>query len=153
MIALVVGSVTAFAACFSLIFVGIQARELTRQTKHSNAINTASTIHDVLDRLHQANLMIFDRPELIPYFYHNVSCPRRGKNRVRAQMVLEVLADSLDYGLAIASVMPEAIEYIDYDDYVSFLLQHSPLLRETLENHPDWWKRLRRKYLKECRSE
>ncbi|MFC4016437.1 hypothetical protein ACFOW4_00520 [Micromonospora sp. GCM10011542] len=127
----------------SLAFVAFQTRQLTRQTQTSNGIAALGAMYNGLERLHQIQAILIERPNLRPYFYSNkVPLDLDPEEGTRLLLLAELLGDVLDYGLMVVDLMPPVKEYEGWHDFATFLHEHSPVLRQIAYEHPEWWVRL-----------
>jgi hypothetical protein len=89
--------------------------------------------------------LFLEYPELRKYFYGSAELTDELRAydspiSVRLATVAELLADALENALdAVRTFEAASMNTEDMLDYATFLLQHSPALRETLCEHPRWW--------------
>jgi hypothetical protein len=106
MILEIITAISGISVVLSLIFATGQTRELTKQTKLNNHIETLGSMHDSLEMLHEIQAILIDKPELRPYFYKSKPCPSKGQRRKVVINIAEMLADTIDYGLMVVQLMP-----------------------------------------------
>ncbi|WP_433610353.1 hypothetical protein ACQP2P_41010 [Dactylosporangium sp. CA-139114] len=129
----------------SLVFAAYQARILAHQTKISNGIASLGAMYNGLERLHSIQALLIEDPALRPYFYSNkVAPPAETAEGSRIAVVAEVLADAVDYGLMVVDLMPPVKDYEGWRNFANFLHGNSPVLRQLVSDHPEWWIRLDR---------
>jgi hypothetical protein len=134
-----------------------QTRAVAQQAKASNAISRAAVISNSSANLRQVSMLFFEQPELWPYFYESKNPPPCGDIRTQLIVLAEMLGDIFEDGLVVHRLVPTIRSYTDvahrlvptirsYDDWVEYcspVLTTSPVLKEIMEHHPDWWPRLR----------
>jgi hypothetical protein len=120
-----------------------QTRAVAQQAKISNAISRASVISNSSNNLRQIFLLFIEHPELRLYFYESKTPPSRGDKRTRLIVVAEMLGDIFEDGLVAHRLVPTIRSYDDWVKYCSTVLAASPIFKEIMELHPDWWPRLR----------
>ena len=123
----------------SLLFLARQTSELAKQTRLSNQIGTLTSTHDASDLVHDVQAIFTDKPELRSYFYDGKQCPRRGKRRAIVLNLAEMMTDAIDYGLMVASLIPDTKEYDGFRDYALFMMQSSPAVNDLVYDHPEWY--------------
>jgi hypothetical protein len=108
------------------------------------AIAGASGVQQALQMLHGVLRMLFEQPELRPYFYEGKECPGVALERWRVLTVAEMLGDALEVGLHTSNSIESTNAFSDWMDYSDFLLRNSPALRDTVAAHPGWYSELER---------
>jgi hypothetical protein len=140
----VIAGASGVSVVLSLIFLGAQARELARQTRLNNRIAAAAGMHDSTQLLHDVCRIFVQRPDLRAYFYEGKECPRSGKRRAEVLSIVEMLADAIDYGLMVVELSPDTASYEDWHAYALSMAKVSPVLRDWLGRHNEWYKTYKR---------
>jgi hypothetical protein len=135
----IITAVSGISVVLSLLFAGMQTRELAKQTKLNNHIGSLASMHDSLEMLREIQIIFTEKPELRPYFYAGKSCPGRGRRREVVINIAEMFADAIDYGLMVVKLMPGTQEYEGWYHYARFMAQNSPTLNEHLRENPEWY--------------
>jgi hypothetical protein len=134
-----IGILSAISIVLSLLFVARQTHELTRQTRINNSIGTATAVHDLIEISHNWHGNIIERPDLRPYFFADKVCSRNNPDYPTVATLAELLADLLDYDLLTANLMPGVELTAVWHHWPRHMLGHSPILREVVEAHGEWW--------------
>lgn len=135
----IVGAITAASVVVSLLFVGWQTRELSKQTKINNAISITSTYAGCAQLMTGVHAPMLTNPALRPYFYDGKPCESDDENRQLILTMAELFADAAEFGLMAAKQAQGVAPLSHYQDY---LLQNSPCLRNVVTAHPNWWPEL-----------
>jgi hypothetical protein len=143
MISDVTNVVGACGVVVSLLLLAWQTRQLAFQTGVNNAIAGLSASYNGIERLHDAWQAVLDDPALRPYFYEGKPCTPQDPNRAKALIVAEMVADTVEYGLMMATLLPQTGKYGGWHSYVPFACKQ-PVLKEVIESHPEWWPTLAR---------
>jgi len=123
----------------SVFFAGWQSREVAKQTKIQNSLAGANSLRQVIDGLHSVLGRIADRPELRPFFYDGQPCPPDEPLRSTVLTIAEMMADQAEVGLLTHQRVATTNSLEDWNDYVDFLVEHSPAIADHLAAHPQWW--------------
>jgi hypothetical protein len=127
----------------STLLLALQTREVAKQTRISNSIAGASTIREAMTTLRDSHHQIlFDHPELRPYFYGGRPFPTNADDAPRLIAAADMLADCLEVALHATRYIPATESYEDWIDYSRYLLEHSPVLADLVHQHPVWWPHL-----------
>jgi hypothetical protein len=121
-----------------------QTRAVAQQAEINNRLSKASVISNSSNNLRQIFLLFIEDPELRPYFYESKNPPSRGDKRTRLIVVSEMLGDMFEDGLVAHHLVPTMRSSDAWVKYCSTVLAASPILKEIMELHPDWWPGLRR---------
>jgi hypothetical protein len=89
-------------------------------------------------------LLFVEHPELRPYFHESENPPSHGDERTRLIIVGEMLGDKFEDGLAAHQLVPTRRSSDAWAKYCSAVLSASPVLKEIMALHPDWWPELRK---------
>ena len=133
------GALSVASIVLSLLFVARQTRDLARQTKINNSIASVGLVHDILELSHTWHSGLIEKPHLRPYFFGSRACGSSNPDRVVTETMAEMLADLLDYNLTVTKLMPEAGFSADWHRWPRHMLLRSPILREVVQGHRDWW--------------
>jgi hypothetical protein len=139
MIIQIITAISGASVVLSLLFLARQTNELARQTRLSNQIGTLTGTHDALELLHDIQGIFTDKPELRSYFYDGRKCPRRGRQRAVILNLAEMMADAIDYGLMVVSLIPDTKEYDGFRSFAVFMMQSSPAVHDLVNDHPEWY--------------
>ncbi|GGK90397.1 hypothetical protein Ppa06_58020 [Planomonospora parontospora subsp. parontospora] len=135
---LVVQALGAVGVIASFLFLARQTRELATQTKISNEASLAELAVSGIERLHQVEQLIVERPWLHAYFYENKACPRSRRRRGEVLTIARMLADTLDYGLMTAQKLRGRDAWYSWSSF-STHMENSPVLRQLVRENPSWW--------------
>lgn len=146
--AIVGGLVSAVALVASLLFLARQAHEAARQTRLANQIAVSQALASFYGENNKVLAYFLEYPELRRYFYDGAELDGDAlaigsPTRVRVLTLAEIFADLLENFLdATRTVEPAAGYRDDLMEYATFLLDKSPILRQTLSEHPTWFPNL-----------
>jgi hypothetical protein len=123
----------------SLVFAGIQTRELARQRRLSNGVARTTAVLEINALTRAWYDPLLERPELRPYFYDRQECPPDNPHRARVVVISELLADVIECNLRMVETMPGDKYYESWHHWPGEMLTMSPILRETVGTYPRWW--------------
>lgn len=123
----------------SLVFAGLQSREVARQTRIQNALAGASGLQVTIDALRAVMQNFVDYPELRAYFFDGTALPAADPVRAQVLTIADMLADVLESGLHATSVLPSNNSHEDWRQYGLHFMTQSPALSHIVTKHPDWW--------------
>jgi hypothetical protein len=125
----------------SLVFAGMQTRELTKQTRLNTNISVTSFNFAFAEHLNSVDRLILANPELEPYVFGGRECLVDDPARPRVEALARMMADSLEHGLEISdSVFGERTDGVWKRSSFSFHMHDQfPYLRRLVTDHPDWW--------------
>lgn len=83
----------------TLLLMARQTRRLSDQTMTANAIAHLDAHYSTLERLHDLNKILLERPELQPYFLLAAECNPGDPDYDNARLLAEMFADVFDLGL------------------------------------------------------
>jgi hypothetical protein len=151
--------VLAVAAIVTVVFVGIQTRNLAKQVHTSNDalavgaaqariannVSAVQAMEALSSSLQRVNLLFVEKPELRPYFYDKGEIPRDTELRNQVSALAEVMADYLETSLYTEDYLPDFYKENGKDlrNWIRFLREKSPVLIDVIETYPSWWPRLR----------
>ena len=142
---LIAGLASAAALVASLLFLARQARESARQTRLANQTAGTQAMAASFETVDRIVEYFMEYPDLRPYFYDGAELEGEAlavESPVRARVLTlaELFADALQNSLyTIASIEAVASYRDDMMDYAVVSLQRSPVLRQTVSEHPIWW--------------
>ncbi|MEV8313884.1 hypothetical protein AB0Q95_06895 [Streptomyces sp. NPDC059900] len=128
----------------SLVFVAVQTRAVSEQVRVSNNLNGTNGLDMCLSAVREIYFKMLDYPGMRKHFYEGVPCPTDEVERERVQLLAEALADVLETGLMATRRIPETESFEDWREYSRFIRDHSPVIRDMMAEHPQWWPELRR---------
>jgi predicted cobalt transporter CbtA len=123
----------------SLLFSGMQSREVARQTRIQNAIAGAAGKQATDDALRAVLENFVERPDLRAYFYDGKQPPTDGPDRIRVQTIAEMLTDVVESALLGTSLVESTASHQPWSSYAEFLLRESPAIAHTVCVHGDWF--------------
>ena len=137
-VALIGGLASAAALVASLLFLARQTR-LANQMAGTQAMATS---FETVDRIVEYFL---EYPELRPYFYDGAELEGgalavESPIRARVLILAELFADTVQSALYTIDSIEAVESYRDNMlDYAVVFLRRSPVLRQTVLEHPNWW--------------
>lgn len=135
----------------------IALRELTeirRQRRHASDLAELQILSDASEWLHRLLVVFLERPHLRPYFYDGQSPPADVREAAQIDTLSELFADCVDTALLAGSTVHSfARMHEDWLAYSRFLYASAPSLRTLIEEHGDWWPRLRDHFAMLARDE
>jgi hypothetical protein len=123
----------------SLLIAAWQTRELTRQTKINNGLAGATATYNGLERLHYVDGFIATDPSLYDYFYGGASIPQDPERRARVLALVNILADSIDYGLMTTAVTPVVLGYEGWREFALVMRRDCPALVHAVRENPGFY--------------
>ncbi|WP_174186922.1 hypothetical protein [Nocardia barduliensis] len=139
-VALIVAAASAGFAAWQLRYVAEQTKALAQQTRTSNALVATSELRAIMSDLRQVYSHLLDYPELREYLYGGADGYRlRGKQKARLETIAEMLADTLEAGLFTTRQHPSTASEDDWHHYTRHMLTTSPLVRQMVLDHVQWW--------------
>jgi len=126
----------------SLLFAGLQSREIARQTRIQNAIAGAGGKVSTNDLLHSILRIFVDHPELRSYFYDGRSVPTDETTRGRVLTVAEMFADVFDTALLTTSLIDATDSYESWRQGATYFMRQSPALAAIVNDHGEWFPNL-----------
>lgn len=139
MVATVISSVS---VAVSLLLVAWQSREVARQTKVDTQAVIGSSAGTAMTLLQTVQLRLLDYPQFVPYLYEG---QRAEPEPYELRVLAEVLADAANYGCEVGAEMPLAAHRMSgFPNFGAFLLNNSPIVRDLVVEHPEWYPELYR---------
>ena len=129
----------------SVILLGLQVREMAKQSSHGVRATLASVYQAMNDNMLQINLLFVDRPSLRPYFFGKKELKDESpEERERVEAIAELLINFIDNVLTQLPLLPSDLAQ-PWRVYFAEVTATSPVLRE-------FWKRHRDAYSQEMRA-
>lgn len=125
----------------SLVFSGWQTRELIRQRYIQNALALTTNDREPLLMLQSVLFLWLKEPGLRGYLYDGIPLPKVGPERVRAETVLEMMADVLASAITSGRLLSTSNQQA-WVAYARFILESSPAMVAMIDQYPDWWPEL-----------
>jgi hypothetical protein len=132
----VVETIAAAGVVASLLFVGWQTRELSKQTRINSATSTTSVFAGCAQLMANVHGPILTKPELRAYFYEGKRCLPGDEHERLLHTMAELFADAAEYCLMAAKHTEDATGWTRYP---VDLVESSPVLREVVSTRPGWW--------------
>jgi hypothetical protein len=142
---LIASLLTAAAVAGSVLFLARQTSQSVEQFLVANELAGARALaqgYELWDRVIER---FIDYPELRQYFYEGVESPEDSIARARVLAMTELIGDALqsadwlyqgkDVAL-LGSVDPASDILVDWDDWTTFILTMSPVMRSFVREHP-----------------
>lgn len=120
----------------SVLFLAWQTREVARQTRTNHGISVTSTFQQTAALIQVVHAPMIEQPHLRAYFYDSKECTEDDENRPKLLTMAELLADAAEFGLMAADYIPGTVVWLNYPRAI---LKGSPILREVVSNHQEWW--------------
>jgi hypothetical protein len=143
--ALAVALLGNFALIVSVILLGLQVREMAKQSSHGARATLASVYQAMNDNMLQISRLFIDRPSLRPYFYRAQELADESpEERERIEATAELFINFIDNVLTQMPLLPSSLAE-PWRAYFSNVITTSPVLCE-------FWKRRRAWYSQEMRA-
>lgn len=131
-------TIGALGVIISLTLVAWQTKELRKQIEISNLQSRYQTLHNAIASYHNALGLIYNHPELRPYFYERQACPQDDPNRPRALVVAEIIADSIDHAIRVAGQFPGQTHRPGWKS-TALDMAKQPIFIEVLTRFPEYF--------------
>lgn len=131
--------VTLVAAAGSMLYLAQQTKAATEQAKISNAVAGVTANDSVLTACREVHLLMLERPGMRQYFYGNEPCLADDQSRDEVVTIAEMLADVMNLGIVTHRNVPDSESVEPWRNYCESTLRSSPVLRELIQDHPQWW--------------
>ena len=129
----------------SVTLLGLQVREMTRQSSHGARATLASVYQAMNDNMLQINRLFIDRPSLRPYFYGGQEVTDESRDeRERVESTAELFTNFIDNVLTQMPLLPSHLAE-PWRNYFRSVITSSPVLCE-------FWRRRRQWYSDEMRA-
>ena len=123
----------------SVILIGIQVREMTRQSRHGVQATLASVYQAMNDNMLQINRLFVDRPSLRPYFYEEQELTDESPEELeRIDATAELFVNLIDNVLTQMPLLPGHLAQ-PWRTYFASVITSSPVLREFWKRHREWY--------------
>jgi hypothetical protein len=126
----------------TLLFMARQTRKLTEQTLTGNAIAHLDAHYNALERFHDLNRFLLDKPNLQPYFLLGKNCQVGDPEYNTVRLLAEMFADVFDLGLELHRRIKDDIHTECWNATVVEALKQ-PVLRQVITSDAPWWPDLR----------
>ena len=137
--ALVVALIGNFALLVSVVLLGLQVREMTKQSSHGVQATLASVYQAMNDNMLQINRLFVDRPSLRPYFYAGRELGgESSEERERVEATAELFVNFIDNVLTQMPLLPSNLAQ-PWRTYFASVTTSSPVLRESWKAHREWY--------------
>ncbi|WP_159074351.1 hypothetical protein [Streptomyces dioscori] len=123
----------------SLLITAWQTRELARQTRTNNGLAGATATYNGLERLHQVDGFIAAHPSLYDCIYGGAPIPQDPEERARVMALVNILADSIDYGLMTTAVTPAVLGYEGWRAFATEMRHDCPALVHAVRDNPSFY--------------
>ena len=126
----------------TLLIMVSQTRKLTDQTMTANAIAHLDAHYNALERLHDLNKILLEKPELQPYFLQGAECNPGDPDYDNARLLGEMFADVFDLGLELHRKVYDEVHRSCWDATIVEALKQ-PILCRVIASDAPWWPDLR----------
>ncbi|MET7294303.1 hypothetical protein ABZS79_19605 [Streptomyces griseoloalbus] len=126
----------------SVLYSARQTKAAAEQARIGNAMAAVSANDMALRSLREVHLLMLERPGSRAYFYADEPLPERPEERDEIVTIAELLADVMCSGVHVHQQVPGSTSAEAWDDYCRATLATSPVLRERVRAHPEWWPQL-----------
>ena len=138
-----IASLTGIAGLIlTLLIMTSQTRKLAEQTMTGNAIAHLGAHYNALERFHDLNKILLEKPNLQPYFLSGRECYPGDPNYASVQLLGEMFADVFDLGLELHRRIKDEVHRDCWDSTVIEALKQ-PVLRQAITSGAPWWPELR----------
>jgi hypothetical protein len=127
----------------TILLMTSQTRKLAEQTKTGTAIAHLGAHYNALDRFHDLNKILLEKPDLQPYFLGGRECYLGDPNYANVRLLAEMFADVFDLGLELHRRIKDEVHRECWDATVIEALKQ-PVLRQAITSDAPWWPDLRR---------
>ena len=123
----------------SVILLGLQVREMTKQSSHGVRATLASVYQAMNDNMLQINRLFVDRPSLRPYFYGEQELNDESpEERERVDATAELFINFIDNVLTQMPLLPSNLAQ-PWRTYFAGVTTSSPVLCEFWKRHREWY--------------
>jgi hypothetical protein len=138
-VALAVALFGNFVLIVSVILLGLQVREMTKQSSHGVRATLASVYQAMNDNMLQINRLLVDRPSLRPYFYGEQELnDESSEERERVEATAEPFINFIDNVLTQMPLLPSNLAQ-PWRTYFASVTTSSPVLCEFWKRHREWY--------------
>jgi hypothetical protein len=128
-----------FVLIVSLVLLGLQVREMTKQSSHGVRATLASVYQAMNDNMLQINRLFIDRPLLRPYFYGEQELTDESpEERERVEATAELFINFTDNVLTQMPLLPSNLAE-PWRTYFGSVTTSSPVLREFWQRRREWY--------------
>jgi hypothetical protein len=137
--ALAVALIGNFALLVSVVLLGLQVREMAKQSSHGVQATLASVYQAMNDNMLQINRLFVDRPSLRSYFYEGRELDDESSaERERVEATAELFVNFIDNVLTQMPLLPSNLAQ-PWRTYFASVTTSSPVLRESWKAHREWY--------------
>jgi hypothetical protein len=137
--ALAVALLGNFVLIVSVILLGLQVREMAKQSSHGARATLASVYQAMNDNMLQINRLFVDRPLLRPYFYGEQELTDESpEERERVEATAELFINFIDNVLTQMPLLPSNLAE-PWRTYFGSVTASSPVLCEFWERRREWY--------------
>ncbi len=137
--ALVVALFGNFVLIVSVILLGLQVREMAKQSSHGARATLASVYQAMNDNMLQINRLFVDRPSLRPYFYGEQELTdESAEERERVEATAELFINFIDNVLTQMPLLPSNLAE-PWRTYFSSVTTSSSALCEFWVRRREWY--------------
>ena len=123
----------------SVTLLGLQLREMAKQSSHGARATLASVYQAMNDNMLQINRLFIDRPLLRPYFYGKQELTDESpEERERIEATAELFINFIDNVLTQMPLLPSNLAD-PWQTYFGSVTTSSPVLREFWERRREWY--------------
>jgi hypothetical protein len=123
----------------SVILLGLQLREMAKQSSHGARATLASVYQAMNDNMLQINRLFIDRPLLRPYFYGKQELTDESpEERERIEATAELFINFIDNVLTQMPLLPSNLAD-PWQTYFGSVTTSSPVLREFWQRRREWY--------------
>jgi hypothetical protein len=123
----------------SVVLLGLQVREMTKQSSHGARATLASVYQAMNDNMLQINRLFVDRPRLRPYFYGKQELTDESpEERESVEATAELFINFMDNVLTQMPLLPSNLAE-PWRTYFSSVLTSSPVLCDFWTRRRDWY--------------
>jgi len=133
-------TVAAIALSVTVFFVLKQTKELVQQSRAANKRAAFETAQAATRDLDAVLAVLVREPKLWPYFFKDASAPTSPACLSTVTALAVWMLDALAGGVHAGEFDPDESSAMTL--YAKDVLESSPVMRDLLERHQDWWTRL-----------
>jgi hypothetical protein len=128
-----------FVLIVSVILLGLQVREMAKQSSHGARATLASVYQAMNDNMLQINRLFVDQPSLRPYFYDELEPTEESpEERERIDAAAELFVNFIDNVLTQMPLLPGHLAQ-PWRTYFASVATSSPVLRDFWQRHREWY--------------
>ncbi|MFD9948944.1 hypothetical protein ACFWYW_52490 [Nonomuraea sp. NPDC059023] len=128
-----------FGVVFAIAFNALQVRELSHQRRIGNRASFLAAGFNSIERLHDIDKIIVERPYLHYYMYESKPLPRNRKTRVEVETITRMMADTIEYGLANTGNIHGTDIDMGWRPFALIMHEKCTMLRFLVAKYPELW--------------